>query len=212
MVHHGHKSDDDNLFGPFSSANIPRGLVHKIDSDTELDSDEDMAPPSEEEPLPPIQLAHTRQLQDGLSTNAATNVASVLHYMNSLGLNLPLFLDLLSWGDQDCIAHPKIRYERSALMASEELPSILSRWHKPPHTQTSTHRRAQGAKYPLECFVFSCVKSVIENELEGIRAVMLCPAEDLSLDELTGIFLEDLVLKFSSPGFGGTLKFWSLLA
>ena len=41
---------------------------------------------------------------------------------------------------------------------------------------------------------------------------MLCPAEDLSLEELTGIFLEDLILKFSSPGFGGAPKFWSLLA
>ena len=211
MVHLADESDDDDLFGPFSSGHIPRGLVHEVDSDLELD-DEDSQPPDEEPPPPPIQLAHTRQLREGLGTNAAAKIASVLHYMNSLGLNLPLFLDLLSWGDQDCITHSKIRYERSALMTSNELPSILSRWHKPPRTQTSTHRRAQGAKYPLERFAFSCVESVIKNELEGIRAVMLCPAEDLSLEELTGIFLEDLILKFSSPGFGGTPKFWSLLA
>ena len=213
MVHPADESDDDDFFSPFSSGHVPRGLVHEVDSDPELDDDSDENPrASDEEPLPPIQFAHTRQLREGLGTNAAAKVASVLHYMNSLGLNLPLFLDLLSWGDQGCIAHPKIRYERSALMASEELPSILSRWHKPPRTQTSTHRRAQGAKYPLERFAFLCVEAVIEKELQGIREMMLCPAEDLSLEELTGIFLEDLILKLSSPGFGGTPKFWSLLA
>jgi hypothetical protein len=52
---------------------------------------------------------------------------------------------------------------------------------------------------------------MIKMELEGITVAMLCSAEDLLLEELTGIFLEDLILKFSCPGFSGTLKFWSLL-
>ena len=65
-----------------------------------------------------------RQLREGLGTNAAAKVASILHYMNSLGLNLPLFLDLLSWGDQGCITHPKIRYKRSALHNGERRVAV----------------------------------------------------------------------------------------
>jgi hypothetical protein len=159
----------------------------------------------------PIQYTHTRQLRQQLGSHPAGKVAAVLRYMNTLGLNLPLFLDLLSWSDPECVTDPKIHYERSALMLSEELPSIISRWHHPPRTKKSTHRRAHGAKYVLERFAFSCVGQVIEAELDGISDVMRCPAEDLSTEELTSLFIEDLILRFSSPGFGGTPKFWALL-
>ncbi|KIJ04333.1 hypothetical protein PAXINDRAFT_142010, partial [Paxillus involutus ATCC 200175] len=131
--------------------------------------------------------------------------------MNKLGLNLTLFLDLLSWGDPECITNHKIRYERSGLMVSEELPSILERWYKPPRTAGSTSKRAQGARPALERFAFLCVGDVVEAELDGIKDTMHCPAEDLSTEGLTSLFIEDLILKLSSPGFGGTPKFWSLL-
>ncbi|OAX34726.1 hypothetical protein K503DRAFT_645542, partial [Rhizopogon vinicolor AM-OR11-026] len=57
-------------------------------------------------------------------------VEYILRCMDDVGLNLPIFLDLVSWGNPDCITNAKIRYERTALMVSEELPSILRRWHK----------------------------------------------------------------------------------
>ena len=44
--------------------------------------------------------------------------------MDAQGLNLTIFLDALSWGDLDCNS-PKIRYARTGLLLSEELPSIL---------------------------------------------------------------------------------------
>jgi hypothetical protein len=72
--------------------------------------------------------------------------------------------------------------------------------------------KPKGLKYTLEHIPFSCFETVIEKKLQGIRAMMLCPPEDLSLEELTGIFFEDLTLKLTSPGFSSTLKFWSLLA
>ncbi|KAF9236815.1 hypothetical protein BU15DRAFT_88956 [Melanogaster broomeanus] len=191
--------DEDTHYGPFSSLHIPAGLVHNLDLEDDFDLEDDNPGDSESQECdndisPPIQHAHT-----------PTKVEAVLHYMNTLGLNLPLFLDLLSWGDPECITNHKVRYERSALMVSEELPSIIERWHKPPRTTRSTHKRAQGAKPALERFAFSCVGDVVEGELEGIMS------KDLSTEGLTGLFVEDLLLKLSSPGFGGTPKLWSLL-
>lgn len=127
-----------------------------------------------------------------------------------LGL-ISLFLDLVSWGDLDCITHPKIRYERSVLMVTEELPLIIAWWHQPPWFANSMHVRAHGATTLLECFAFNCVGDVIGNELKGIRDVLQCPPEDLSMKELYTLFVEDPILKLSSPGFCGTLKLWFLL-
>ncbi|OAX35744.1 hypothetical protein K503DRAFT_828099 [Rhizopogon vinicolor AM-OR11-026] len=86
---------------------------------------------------PPIQLINTANLWAKLkSSNVASKVEHILRCMDDVRLNLPIFLDLVldlvSWGDPDCITNVKIRYERTALMVSEELSSILRRWHKPP--------------------------------------------------------------------------------
>ncbi|KIK81786.1 hypothetical protein PAXRUDRAFT_806776 [Paxillus rubicundulus Ve08.2h10] len=98
-------------------------------------------------------------------------------------------------------------------MVSDELPSILKRWYKPPRTAGSTSKRAQGARPALERFAFLCVGDVVEAELDGIKDTMHCPAEDLSMEGLMSLFIEDLdlLLKLSSSGFGSTPKFWLLL-
>lgn len=132
--------------------------------------------------------------------------------MNSMASTFSTFSFLLSWGDQDCILHPKIYYEQIPLMVSEELPSIPFHWHHLPHSQSCTHLWAQGAKYPLQQFALFCIGSTVEWELDGIKDVLCCPPEDLSTEELTMIYIEDFILKFSTPGFGGILKLWALLA
>ncbi|OAX34242.1 hypothetical protein K503DRAFT_699073, partial [Rhizopogon vinicolor AM-OR11-026] len=71
-------------------------------------------------------------------------VEYILRCMDDVGLNLPIFLDLISWGDSDCIASAKIRYEWTALVGSEEIPSILRRWHKPPRISGSKYVRGPG--------------------------------------------------------------------
>ena len=48
----------------------------------------------------------------------ATRFTAVLDCIDNLGLDLPIFLS----------ADGKARYERSALIHSEELPQILERW------------------------------------------------------------------------------------
>jgi hypothetical protein len=114
----------------------------------------------------PIQHACTRRLQEQLAPDTACHkILAVLSYMDSLSLDLPLFLDLLSWGDKACTENMKINYERTALMVSKELPSILKRWHQPPHSPGSTATRPAGASGTLEHFSFDCVTEVVDQEL-----------------------------------------------
>ena len=93
-------------------------------------------------------------------------------------------------------------------MVSDELPSILAQWHCPSHSTKSTNVCAHSAKMAI---AFTCVGNVIADELNGIKHVMQYLAEDLSMQELCNLCIEDLMLKLSSPGFGGTPRFWSLL-
>ncbi|KAG5645939.1 hypothetical protein DXG03_004729 [Asterophora parasitica] len=99
-------------------------------SDEDSEDGKIPAPPNplpeivDEEPTSPaIQIEHTAQLRKNLEgQDLSAKVAYVLCVMDSVGINLPIFLDALSWGDKGCILDGKIRYERTALMTSVELP------------------------------------------------------------------------------------------
>ncbi|EGN96567.1 hypothetical protein SERLA73DRAFT_75461 [Serpula lacrymans var. lacrymans S7.3] len=123
--------------------------------------------------------------------------------MNSLGLNLPIFFNLLSWGNHECTLDAKIYYERTALMVSDELPNIIRRWHKPPRPKDTHHVRASGSRTVLQDFVFDCVSNVLDEELRGIEDLARCPPEDVSKEGLTSILIEDLVLCSKVQGLEG---------
>ena len=135
---------------------------------------------------PPIQHARTCRLREQLAPDISCHkVLAVLNYMDSLGLDLPLFLDLLSWGDKGCTENMKINYECTALMVSKELPSILKRWYQPPRSPGSTATRPAGASSTLERFSFDC--SVAEVVEQGVEDIMHCSADELSMESLTGV-------------------------
>ncbi|EGO05048.1 hypothetical protein SERLA73DRAFT_68695 [Serpula lacrymans var. lacrymans S7.3] len=194
--------DDNNPFAPLAVNNTHNSLSS---TDTEPSSD------PENLNIRPVQLQYTSQLKTQLTGTPASKVRLVLEYMNMLGLNLPLFLDYLSWGNYNCITDPKIRYERTALMVSDELPVILARWHKPPQTKGTHNARATGGKDVLKVFAFPCVREAIERELNSIQELAKCLPEDVSEEGFTSLLIDDLVLKLQSPGFGGTPKLWELL-
>ena len=54
-------------------------------------------------------------------------VIKVLDTMEREGIDMPIFLDVISWGDAECITNDKVRYARTALMGSRQLPGILKR-------------------------------------------------------------------------------------
>ncbi|TBU62392.1 hypothetical protein BD310DRAFT_1036622 [Dichomitus squalens] len=147
-----------------------------------------------EDPAPPIYLYNTQSMRGRLSLSISVpgrtvvdRVKSILAYMESVDMNLPLFLDALSWGDAACISDPKVRYERSALMGSEELPRILKRWYKVPRASASRshHVRPQGARKALEEFALGCVEDVLDRELETSSHLFRSPPDCLSEEGLT---------------------------
>ncbi|EGO23660.1 hypothetical protein SERLADRAFT_438969 [Serpula lacrymans var. lacrymans S7.9] len=159
--------DNNNPFAPSAVDNTHNSLSS---TDTEPSSD------PENLNIRPVQLQYTSQLKTQLTGTPASKVRLVLEYMNMLGLNLPLFLNYLSWGDYNCITDPKIRYERTALMGTR-------------------NARATGGKDVLKVFAFSCVREAIERELSSIQELAKCPPEDVSEEGLTSLLIDDLVLK-----------------
>ena len=149
-------------------------------------------------PSHPIQIKQTRRLKGVLTGNVVAKVLAVLSCMDSVGLNLPLFLDFLSWGDQECVVNPKIRYERTALMVSDELPGILERWKSPPRVTGSANIWSQGAQPVMEESAFSCIEEVVGKELQGIQELAMCPSDEVSESGLTRFLIKDMILKLSS--------------
>ena len=149
-------------------------------------------------PSHPIQIKQTRRLKGALTGNVVAKVLAVLSCMDSVGLNLPLFLDFLSWGDQECVVNPKIRYERTALMVSDELPGILERWKSPPRVTGSANIWSQGAQPVMEESAFSCIEEVVGKELQGIQELAMCPSDEVSESGLTRFLIKDMILKLSS--------------
>ena len=146
-----------------------------------------------------------------LTGNVVAKVLAVLSCMDSVGLNIPLFLDFLSWGDQERVVNPKIRYERTALLVNDEIPGTLERWRSPPWITGSANIRSQGARPVMEEFSFSYIEEVVGKELQGIQELAMCPSDEVSESGLTRFLIEDMILKLSSPALGSAPKLWALL-
>ena len=58
-------------------------------------------------------------------------VLRVLDTLDEVGLNLPLFLDLM-WGDPACRKDGRLKVARTYLMHDPSLSSILDRWYENP--------------------------------------------------------------------------------
>jgi hypothetical protein len=176
-----------------------------IGEDTETQSD------IEDEPNigPAIGVQNTQILRDGLQGKSfLTPVKYVLTVMDALGINVPIFLDALSWGDAECIQDAKIRYARSALMNSEELPGILRWWWKPPRSATSKKKHPKGARHVMEAFAADCVQNVLDRELEAISASLLSPTgEDIKEETFTSLIFDQMIssMKTDAP------TLWKLL-
>jgi hypothetical protein len=168
------------------------------------DSDED-----EIEVGPAIELQNTQVLRDQLQGKSLLGpIRHILTVMDGLGINLPIFLDALSWGYPECIQDAKIWYSRSALMNSKELPGILWRWWKPPRTSGSKKRRPRGAGPVMQNFASECTESILDRELEAIAVRLVSPlGEDIKEETFTSLVFTEMVgdMKAEAP------TLWKLL-
>lgn len=175
-----HDSDSDSDSSDFD----PSAIL--VDQDSESEDERDISYG--------IHAENTRRLQNQMEGNLSEKVQKVLFAMESVGINLPIFLDALSWGDAECIADSKIQYARSSLLMSAELPGILQRWWKPPRASGSRKARPRGARPTMEQFAISCVDNIVENEMEKLGPVFRSPVgEDVKEETLTEFHFQTFI-------------------
>ena len=114
----------------------------------------------------PICIKNTRLKKANFEGDlaSAAKIHDILDYISSLGLDLPLFLDAMSWGSPECHSDRKIQYARTSLLASKELPQILRRWFKPPRRmKEGKGMRPAGARETRD-LSSSCILVCIASE------------------------------------------------
>ena len=131
-----------------------------------------------------------RRLHDDHSL--AERVRSVIDFMTSININLPLFLWALSWNLPELVSDPKVTHERTALMLSEELPGILNHWRRPPRKHGSGVR-TKGAYDTMNRFALETVTELVNEEMGTLDAIFISPQSELSEESLLSIRWNDLM-------------------
>ncbi|TEB29725.1 hypothetical protein FA13DRAFT_1580641, partial [Coprinellus micaceus] len=119
-------------------------------------------------------------------------------FMEGQRINLPIFLDGLSWGNAQCIGDAKVKEQRPALLI--ELPEILDRWYKPP--RTGSKPQPAGAMKALGEWVFKIAAQVITDELKALGPAFRLPAgRDVDAEQLTEQGLMEMrdIMKAEAP-------------
>lgn len=148
----------------------------------------------EEELGEPISLQHTLSMRRRLiNEDIALKVKDTLSFMKQQDINLPIFLDALSWGDLGCHSDPEVQYARTSLTVSHELPGILRRWYNPPRgANLKKGKRPSGARHSLQAFAIECVGDLIDREMKMSAPLFLSPPEELSEEHLMKTDFEQL--------------------
>lgn len=150
---------------------------HDVDGFSSSEEEED----DEDIPSVPICIENTRLKKEKFEGNLASKVRDILDYIHLLGLDLPLFLDAVSWGSPQCHSDRKIQYARTSLLASKELPQILQRWFKPPRRmKEGKGRRPVGTRQTLYQFAVECVTDKIDREMKASAFLFTSPSEEFS--------------------------------
>ncbi|KAJ3745938.1 hypothetical protein EV360DRAFT_57404, partial [Lentinula raphanica] len=126
-------------------------------------------------------------------------VLAVLNSISAQGLDLPLFLDALFYGDSDCHSDQRCRYARDSLMTCDELSRIVQVWHQPPRRPGGQKsRRPVGASAVMEKFAFDCVTSRVDRELQLSAPLFKSDPLDFSEDHLLGVDFKELKIQLVS--------------
>ena len=152
------------------------------------DWDEPMAEdePSLEAPIANQNTQHLRARLEG--ADVLSKVKRVISYMQGEGLNLPLFLDAVFYGDLGCHNDAVVRYQRTALMVSDELPVLLDRWYQPPsRSEGHQGQRPLAARKVLISFAKRIVNEEIDREIKRTAKFFVSRPELLSKEHLLSL-------------------------
>jgi len=158
----------------------------------------------------PSSNPHVRQTEScrkflDVSGDISGRVLEVLTLMDSLHLNLPLFLWAISWNVPELVSNDRVRFARTALMLSDELPGILANWHWPPRSH-GQGIRTKAARDAMNNWALETVCEIMDHELDILKPTMLFPQENLSEDALLSISWKEMIPEVKSQA----LTMWKL--
>lgn len=142
----------------------------------------------------------------------AYRVRAVLDFMESKNIDLPILLWAISWNNAELIADARVRFHRTTLMVSDELPDILSKWANPPRVH-GRGLRTQAGKEAIQTLAFQLVSQVIEKEVENMVECMRRSPDDVSEDSLLTTNWEVMIreAKEAAPFLWNTLRMVSYM-
>jgi hypothetical protein len=115
--------------------------------------------------------------------NIAVRVRAIPKFIDKTGLDLPIFLDAVCWGNEVVVADGKARYERSALMHSNALSQILERWEK----------NSPQAKSVLKRYVLSAIKITIDVEMDCAISELTLRGDEIGEEKLLSVTQKDMI-------------------
>ncbi len=148
-----------------------------------------------------------REYLDMLSKDdLVRRLRQAIEYMaDNLKLDITLLLYYISWTVEEAVEDPVIKYARTALMNSEELPTILKNWHQPPRKHNGGIT-TKGGRLALQNLAQDVVSQKINAEMRLLAPRMRLPPSEVSDETLLSITVEDLfkTVKTAAP------TMWSL--
>ncbi|KAK6997272.1 hypothetical protein R3P38DRAFT_3286772 [Favolaschia claudopus] len=192
-------SDDDNLEEDINTDSEPSqsrcpSPTPSIDGDEELDPDELKAGTTDSAESP--QVLRTRALRQTLEQLSEDEIErrmlANLEALKNTGFDLALMLDFLCDGKYTT-RNATIRYARTALMCSDELPNIFRCCLKPPRWSASAKKkRATGGRKGLAPVAVDWCLEVMHKEMDALGPLLTTDtATDVRAESLTGFtFLE----------------------
>ncbi|KAI0717717.1 hypothetical protein C8T65DRAFT_518477, partial [Cerioporus squamosus] len=121
----------------------------------------------------------------------ADSVRSVLQHMRMHRLDLPLLLWAVSYGDTALVSDELAKFERIALLRSEELSGLLKTWHKPPRAH-ARGIRTKGAGAAVDRFAIDRVGDILEREMVAVGEYMRTNVAELSAEHLLSIKISEV--------------------
>ncbi|KAF4618782.1 hypothetical protein D9613_009771 [Agrocybe pediades] len=145
----------------------------------------------------PIHVKRTRLLKSKLEAKQILpRVLDILNCIASNGLDLPLFLDAISWGSPECHSDRTVQYARTSLLASDELSDILQRWYKPPRRANDEKgSRPAGARNTLRQFITDSMMDILDQDMRNSAPLFASPSSELSEKHLLGLDFQELQRK-----------------
>ncbi|KAI0715508.1 hypothetical protein C8T65DRAFT_528275, partial [Cerioporus squamosus] len=108
---------------------------------------------------------------------------AVLDYMRELKLDLPLLLWAVSYNEAELVTDALVKYERTALLSSEELPGLLNTWYRPPRVH-GRGTRSKGTSASLEAFSLELVSDIVNREITAVGEFFRTIPDTLSEEAL----------------------------